>query len=90
MQGLALLLILTLIFPVAHLVRIYQDTKTWRYNLLRVLLGDLSGLIILGSIYVGHQSIGTESPSKVPSLALSLVVIIFILFDLYRAEDRGE
>lgn len=90
MQGLALLFTLTLILPAVQLVRIYRATKTWRYNLLRVLFGDLSGLVILGTTYTGYQHLGTGSPNIVPPLAYSFGLLILALIDLYRAEDKGE
>lgn len=88
--ALVLLVILTLILPVFQLVRIYRATGKWKYNLLRVLYGDLSGLIILGTVYAGYQHIGTASPSIIPTLGISIAVLVGVILDLYRAGHRKE
>ncbi len=90
MQALVILLILSLILPAVQLVRFYRETEEWKRNLLRVIYGDLSGLILLGTTYVGYQHLGTGSPSIVQPLAISFGLLILALIDLYRAEDRGE
>ena len=89
-QYLLILVMLSLILPIVQLFRVHEDTGNWKHNLVRLFYGNLSGLIILGATLTGHQHLGTNSPSIVFPLDISLVILIVVLTDLYRAENKYE
>ena len=56
---------------------------------MRTFYGNIAGLILIATIYSGHQFILTSSPDFTSSSYLSVLFLIPVAVDLYRTEGQS-
>lgn len=84
------LLLFSLVLPFIWLIKLFFDNSEWKYNLLRALYGNISGLILIGATWTGHQYILTESPDfSLPSY-LSFLFLLPVVLDIYKTEKQNK
>ena len=83
------LLLVSLAVPFVWLIYL-KDSEGWKYNLLRALYGDISGLILIHSTFNASITTLMESPDySLPSF-ISFFFIIPVFLDVYKTEKQRE
>lgn len=81
--------LIPLAIPFVWLVKLFLDNGEWKYNILRALYGDISGLIVLGAMFSGYQRL-SGPPDPRPPLYLSFLFLLPVVLDMYGVQEQTK
>lgn len=83
-------ILVSLILPLICLIKSYHDSGKWKYNLLRAIYGNLSGIILVGAVHRGVMSIGTQSYDFTLFFYLSFLLLIPVFVDVHKVKGQNQ